>query len=136
VSRAANIALRTAHVAAMGILLGGHAFRVDPVRLRPHLWLTVATGLGLALVEAGPRLVWFHQLRGLMTLAKLVLLCAVPFCWGHRVVVLLVVLVIASVGSHMPARLRYYSVVRREVIPDGSGPGTSQLAAQPGDEDS
>ena len=31
--RAWNIALRTAHLAAMGVLLGGHAFDVDPERL-------------------------------------------------------------------------------------------------------
>ena len=40
--------------------------------------------------------------------------------------VLLAVVVIASVGSHMPARFRYYSVIYRKVTPCGSGPGTSQ----------
>ena len=31
--RALNISLRTAHISAMGILLGGHAFDVSPERL-------------------------------------------------------------------------------------------------------
>ena len=129
-ARAWNIALRTAHIAAMAVLLGGHAFEVDKSRLLLCVWLTIGTGVGLAALEAGPRLVWFHQGRGLMTIAKLVLLCAVHFLWDHwhvRLAVLLVVVTIGSVGSHMPARLRYYSVIYREVVPDGCGPGTSGL---------
>ena len=130
-SRAWNIAMRTAHIAAMGVLLGGHAFDVDKTRLLAGFWLTMATGVGLAALEAGPRLVWFHQVRGLMTLAKLLLLCAVPFVWDDwhvRLGILLLVVAIASIGSHMPARLRYYSVIYKRVIRCGSGPGTSQLA--------
>lgn len=125
-----NIALRTAHIAAMGVLLGGHAFDLRAKDLLPVLWLTIGTGVGLGMLEAGPSLLWFHQGRGLMTLAKLALLCAVPFLWGHwhvRLAVLLAVVAIASVGSHMPARLRYYSVIYRQVIPDRGGPGAAAL---------
>ena len=124
--RSLNIILRTAHIAAMGILLGGHAFGVLRERLLLSLWLTIGTGVALAVVEAGPSLVWFHQGRGLMTLAKLVLLCITPFWWDYRLAVLLVVVVIASVGSHMPARFRYYSALRREITRDACGPGASQ----------
>ena len=69
-----------------------------------------------------------------MTLAKLALLCTVLFSWDCRLWILLAVVVIGSVGSHMPARFRYYSVIYREVIPDGCGPGTSNLADEPGNE--
>ena len=122
-----NIALRTAHIAAMGVLLGGHAFGATRSELLPSLWLTIGTGLALTICEAGFRLLWFHQLRGLMTLAKVGLLCAVPFLWDYRLPILLAVVVIASVGSHMPARFRYYSVVYRKVVQGGSGPGVSEL---------
>ena len=128
--RAWNITLRTAHIAAAGILLGGHAFDVPAPRLLLSLWCCIGTGVVLGALEAGPRLVWFHQGRGLLTLAKLGLLCAVPFLWDHwhlRLTVMLVVVAIASVGSHMPARFRYYSVIYREVIPCGSGPGIGRL---------
>ncbi|MFH1921375.1 MAG: hypothetical protein ABIP48_16040 [Planctomycetota bacterium] len=131
--RAWNIALRTAHVAAMGVLLGGHAFDVPRERLLLSLWLTIGTGAGLGVLEAGPGLVWFHQGRGLMTLGKLLLIGAVPFFWTVRLPILLVVVVIASVGSHMPARFRYYSVLYRKVIPSGSGPGVWQLDEEPED---
>ena len=58
-----------------------------------------------------------------MTIAKLALLCAVPLAWDYRLPILLAVLVIASVGSHMSARYRYYSFVYRRVIRDSCGPG-------------
>ena len=122
-----NIALRTAHIAAMGVLLGGHAFDVAPESLKLSLSLTIATGLALIAVEAGPRLLWFHQGRGLMTLTKLALICVVPLAWDYRLPILLAVVAIASVGSHMPARFRYYSVIQRRVIPNRSGPGGSAL---------
>ena len=129
-----NIAFRTAHIAAMGILLGGHAFDVPAPQLLASLWLTIGTGVALGAVEAGPRLVWFHQGRGLMTLAKLLLIAAVPFFWDFRLPILLVVVVIASIGSHMPARFRYYSVLYRQVIRCSGGPGTSTLEPDPADD--
>jgi hypothetical protein len=118
-----NISLRTAHIGFMGVLLGGHAFDVIPERLIGVLWLTVGTGVVLIALESGLRLLWFHQGRGLMTMAKLALICFVPLLWDFRLLILLTVVAIASVGSHMPGRLRYYSFVYREVIPDASGPG-------------
>jgi len=121
--RALNIALRTAHIGAMGILVGGHAFDVTPERLKVSLWLTIGTGVALAAMEAGPRLLWFHQGSGLMTMAKLALICAVPLASDYRLPILLAVIVIASVGSHMPGRYRHYSVVYRRVIHDVSGSG-------------
>ncbi len=107
----------------MGILLGGHAFDVDPERLRFALILTMATGICLLAVEAGPRLLWFHQGRGLMTFAKLGLLFLVPLAWDYRVPILVAVVVIGSVTSHMPSRYRYYSMLSRTVVQDTSGPG-------------
>lgn len=62
-----------------------------------------------------------------MTLAKLALLCLVPLAWEYRVPILLLVVVIASVGSHMSGRFRYYSVVYRRVIHDGYGPGGKKI---------
>src|SRR3989304_9865828 len=87
--RAWNIALRTAHIAAMGILLGGHAFDVPRERLLLSLWLTIGTGVGLGVLEAGPGLLWFHQGRGLMTIVKLALVGAVPVFWEYRLALLL-----------------------------------------------
>jgi hypothetical protein len=136
-ARTINILLRTMHIAAMGVLLGGQAFDLPRERLLLSLWLTIGTGVALGVVEAGPGLLWFHQGRGLMTLAKLGLLLVVPLLWSHwawRLAVLLAVVAIASVGSHMPARFRYYSIIYREVIPCRSGPGAAQFDDEPAPE--
>lgn len=115
-ARALNILLRTVHLAAMGMLLGAHAFDVSEERLHGVLYLTIASGGGLVFLEAWPGLHWFHQGRGLFVLLKLALLCVVPLWWSFRLPILLVVVVLASVGSHMPRRFRYYSVVYRRVL--------------------
>ncbi len=47
---------------------------------------------------------------------KLILLSLIPWLWDYRVPILGVVIVIACVGSHMPARFRYYSVIHRRVL--------------------
>jgi len=121
--RALNIAMRTAHIGTMGVLLGGHAFDVSPERLKVILWLTIGTGVAMVAIESGARLLWFHQARGVMTMAKLALICAVPLAWDFRLPILLAVVVLGSVASHMPGRYRHYSVVYGEVLHDVSGPG-------------
>jgi hypothetical protein len=115
--RAISIALRTLHLAAFGILLGGHAFGVEAEKLLPYLSLTVLSGIGLITTEVyAVGLYWFFLGKGLMVPAKLGLLLAVPVFWEQRVALLLVVVGIALVGSHMPARYCHYSVLHRRVI--------------------
>ncbi|MBM4090846.1 MAG: hypothetical protein FJ276_15695 [Planctomycetes bacterium] len=114
--RAVNIALRTAHIGVSGVLLGGHVFAVGADRLTPWLVAVVITGVLLTCVEAYPRACWFYQGRGLFVLAKLGLICLVPWFWSYRVAILSAVVVLASVGSHMPARYRYFSVLHGRVL--------------------
>lgn len=116
--RALNIALRTVHIGAMGLLLGGCAFEVVRTRLTVVVWLTVGTGVALGVTEAVPRLSWFHEGRGLVTMAKVALVCAVPLAPAQCLPILLVVVVMASVGAHMPGRFRHYSVLYRRVLRD------------------
>ena len=54
--------------------------------------------------------------KGIGVAAKLAVLLLVPFFWEIRVPLLLLVVAIASVSSHMPARFRHYSLVERRVI--------------------
>jgi hypothetical protein len=141
-ARAISITLRTAHLATFGFLLGGHAFGVDAGRLVPYLWLTILSGLGLVATEVyAVGLYWFVLGKGLVVLAKLGVLLAVLVFWEQRVALLLIVVAIASVGSHMPARYRHYSLLHRRVIgPDvplrragRSGPVKAAPLARVGD---
>lgn len=119
-ARAWSIAFRTLHLAAFGMLLGGHTFGVDAEKLLPSLWLTILSGIGLIALEVyAAGLYWLFLGKGIMVLVKLGLLLLVPIFWEQGLGLLLLVVVIASVGSHMPARFRHYSFVHRRVI----GPG-------------
>lgn len=118
--RGISIALRTLHLASFGILLGGHAFAIEADRLIPTFFLTLASGIGLMGVEVYVNgLQWFFLGKGLSVLLKLAILLAVPLFWGHRVLLLLLVVVVASVGSHMPARYRHYSFLHGRVVQAG-----------------
>jgi len=117
-SRWLNIAARTVHLAATGTLLGGHVFGADAATLWPLLWVAIASGAAMIAVELYPTAHWAHQVCALVVYAKLGLLCLVPFAWEWRVPLLLGVLVLASVGSHAPRRIRHYSVVYRRVMVD------------------
>jgi hypothetical protein len=117
-SRWWNIGARTVHLAATGILLGGHVFGAGAGPLMPLLWVAIASGAVMMAIELYPTAHWAHQVCALFVYAKLGVLCLVPFLWAHRVPLLLAVLVLASVGAHAPRRVRHYSVWFRRVMVD------------------
>lgn len=118
--RGLSLLLRTMHLVSFGILLGGHTFAIDVDRLLPALYLTIASGIGLMALEIstiGPH--WLFMGKGATVLVKLLILLAVPYVWDYRLPLLLLVVAIASVGSHMPARYRHYSLLEGRVIQTG-----------------
>lgn len=108
--RACNILARTAHLIACGVLAGGHAFHVDAGLILPWTWAAVLTGVLLMIIEAYPTWRYVLEGRGLMVAAKLILLCLIPVAWSYRVPILIAVMIIGSVGSHMPRKYRHYSI--------------------------
>jgi len=131
-SRVMSIALRTLHLAAFGMLLGGHAFTLDGDRLIPYLWVTIVSGLGLIALEIyAVGLYWVFLGKGIMVLVKLALLLVIPFFWEARVALLLLVMGIASIGSHMPARYRHYSILHRQVVEPGISLRDAVVSARP-----
>ena len=119
-TRGISIALRTLHLASFGILLGGHAFAIQGERLLTALILTIASGIGLMVVEVyvfGVQ--WLFLGKGLVILLKLAILIAIPYYWEYRLLFLLLVVAIASVGSHMPGRYRHYSFLYHRLMQPG-----------------
>ena len=116
--RGFNITLRAAHLMTSSILLGGHVFAVEPARLFVSLLLTIGSGAGLILLELYRSCRWIYLAKGVLVLVKLLLLGAAAIWWDHRAVLLLLVVAVATVGSHMPARLRYYSLIHGRVLQD------------------
>jgi hypothetical protein len=121
-SRAWNIAVRTVHIGVTGALFGGHVFAVPAERLRPFLYLTILTGISLFVLELYPEWRRVFEVRNAMTAAKLSLLSLIPWLWTCRVPILIVVILIASIGSHMPRRYRYYSLLDRRPVTMVDGP--------------
>ena len=115
-ARAISIVFRTFHITVIGILLGGHFFAMPATRLFPWLLLSIISGSGLIGIELYSSCKWLYQGKGALVLVKLLLIAAVAVFWAQRVWLLLAVLIIGSVGSHMPGRFRYYSIVHRRVI--------------------
>ena len=110
--RALGLTLRTAHLMTFGALLGGHFFDVDSARLMPFLVGTIASGGALLALELVSTCAWLFMGKGVLVLAKLLILLMVLFFWEHRVFLLLLTVAVASVGSHMPARFRHRCFLR------------------------
>jgi hypothetical protein len=119
--RGVRTAIRTAHIAAMAVFVGGHFFGVSPERLYPPLAWTVVTGALFMLLELYKSLDWLFQAMGLLTLGKLLLLALASVVREHRVGILLAVVVIASVNAHIPSEFRHYSVLTRRAGTERKG---------------
>ena len=113
--RAWSVAFRTVHLMAFGLLLGGHAWEVEPARLLPAVWVTIASGTALMGLELWKSVEWLFLGKGVIVLVKLGLLALVPVFWEARLPLLLAVVAVASVGAHMPARFRNYSLLHRRI---------------------
>lgn len=112
-SRAAGLVLRTLHLGAMAVLVGG-AWAGAPVgELRGALLATGATGLALTVAEARHSRHWAYQLRGLFVLGHLAL-AGLAGAWGTAA--LLGALAVGAVGTHLPKGLRHWSLRHRAVI--------------------
>ena len=98
--------IRTVHIASMAVLVGGHYFDLPAERLIGPLAWTVGSGIAFMILELLGSLNWLLQVRGLLTIVKILLLLLVPVFWAHRLWILVAIVVIGSVGSHMPSRFR------------------------------
>ena len=108
-----NIAFRTVHILAICMLVGGHAFNAPADQLRAFLYIAIASGIGMASVEAYPSFQSLFEGWGVLLFLKIAILCVVPFAWKYRFPLLIAVVIIGSVGSHMPKKLRHYSLLQK-----------------------
>lgn len=75
-----------------------------------------ASGAALMGLELYRSLHWLFLGKGLFVLVKLALLLCVPLFLDARVPLLLLVVAVSSVGAHMPARYRNYSILLRRPL--------------------
>jgi hypothetical protein len=115
-ARAWNVGARTVHLAATGVLLGGHFFGVEADTLLPWLYAAMASGAVMFAVELYSSFDWLTEIGGLAVVLKLALLCAIPFAWSARVPLLFAVVAVAGIGSHMSGKYRHYSLRHHRVM--------------------
>ena len=108
--------LRTVHLIAFGAYYGAHVFDIAPEQMGPALIAVVLTGVLFVAFEIFSAPVWLVQIRGVATAVKVVLFACIPLVWDQRVALLTLIAVIGSVVSHMPASLRYYSLVHGRMV--------------------
>src|SRR5271166_6554144 len=107
--RGYKLLARTVHLIAIAGLVGGHMFGAPLASLRPLLYLSIITGLAMCALEAYPNRRFFYEGWALLLWLKLVVLTLVLVFWNARTPILIGVLVIASIGSHMPRALRHWT---------------------------
>lgn len=99
--------VRALHLAAMGVLLGGVAFRIDQARLEPWILGTLATGFLLLAFDLYKSCAWLAQGSGAAFLLKGLLLGG-GFLWpAQRFAWYLAATVVAGIGAHMTGRWRH-----------------------------
>ena len=107
-SRLARVALRSVHIAAMGMVLGGLWLGGGFERLRTAILLTVASGLLLAVIDLAKGPGCLRQGSGAALLLKLALLGLGNVFAGARLEWYLAATLVASIGSHMPGAWRHF----------------------------
>ncbi|WP_144212696.1 hypothetical protein [Shewanella donghaensis] len=116
IQRLGKTTLRALHIVGVvgaggGILLG----------IEQHLWLTywilaMSSGLALLVWEVVRDWRWLIQLKGVLTVFKVLLLfLLIPMDnWKPEIIIFIILL--SVIVSHGPAGLRHYSVIHRKVI--------------------
>jgi len=108
-SRLAQVGLRSIHIAAMGLVLGGIHLGGGFERLRSAILVTVLSGLVLAAVDLAKGPGFLLQGSGAALLLKLALLGLGNLFPAARLQWYLAATLVASVGSHMPGAWRHFS---------------------------
>jgi len=108
-ARPVQLVLRSLHIAAMALVVGGIPFGADYQALRGPIILTVASGALLFALDLAKDLAMLSQGSGVAILLKLALLGLGVLQPATRLPWYLAATLVASVGSHMPGAWRHFS---------------------------
>ncbi|MCL1894722.1 MAG: hypothetical protein FWG02_10925 [Holophagaceae bacterium] len=111
--RCISVLLRSVHIVAMAIVLGGVFLNADHQTLSTAIWATVLSGILMFISDIikSPRVLL--QGSGIMVLLKLILLAVGFFALPQqRFYWYLGATFLASIGSHMPGTLRHCVILK------------------------
>jgi hypothetical protein len=115
-SRPVQLILRSIHIAAMALVLGGIPFGAGFEALRIPILLTLASGVLLFALDLAKDAAILGQGSGVAVLLKLALLGIGLLQPAHRLPWYLAATLVASVGSHMPGNWRHFSFLQWRVL--------------------
>ena len=115
-ARPVQLVLRSIHIAAMALVLGGLPFGGDDEALRLPILLTVGSGLLLFALDLARDAAILVQGSGVAVLLKLALLGGGALQPARRLPWYLAATLVASVGSHMPGAWRHFSFRHWKVL--------------------
>jgi hypothetical protein len=116
-----RIALRTTHLIAMGLLVGGVAVGASRSDLSAALWGTFLSGVLFVAVELYQSAMFLFQVKGVAVLVKLLLLVAAVELPESALPLIIAAIVIGGISSHMPGRYRHYSFLHGRTLQGPSG---------------
>jgi len=114
-ARAISIVARTFHLVAMALLVGGIFAGLPDAEARTWGLFTVGTGLVLLVTEVTHGRHWVYQGRGVATIAHMGAYGLLLAGATSRVAAITAI-VIGAVGSHMPGKLRKWSLRHGRVV--------------------
>ncbi|PHY60818.1 hypothetical protein CS023_02200 [Shewanella xiamenensis] len=95
---------------------GGILLNIDKSLWLNYWYLAMSTGSILMLWEIMRDWRWLIQLKGVLTLGKLGLLCLFIPLANYKPELFILVLFLSVIVSHGPSGLRHYSIVHRKQI--------------------
>lgn len=115
-ARPVQLVLRSLHIAAMALVVGGLPFGADFEALRTPILITLASGTLLFAIDLARDLAILTQGSGVAVLLKLGLLGMGVLQPAARLPWYLAATLVASVGSHMPGAWRHFSFLTGRVM--------------------
>ena len=114
--RGLQVLLRSVHIAAMALVLGGLAMGGDFQRLRGAIAVTLLSGVAMLAMDLAKGPAILHQGSGVAVLLKLALLGLGNLFPAARFEYYLGATLVASIGSHMAASWRHFSFLHWRVL--------------------
>jgi hypothetical protein len=111
-----QVGLRTVHIVAMAMVLGGLARGGTHETLRTWIWTTVLSGVLLLALDLWKSCLFLTQGAGVAVLLKLALLGLGNLFPGARLEWYLAGTALASIGSHMVSSWRHFSFLEWRVV--------------------
>ena len=121
IQRLSKTGVRALHILGIAGSAGGILYGVER-ELWLNWWvLAMVTGVILMTLEISRSKLWLIQLKGVLTLVKLMLLTSFFIIPQHKPMLFITVLLMSVFIAHGPAGLRHYSIWHRRRIDEKQG---------------